>query len=49
MLDGFPPKPNGMHWKRYERIRRRHDMAVEQALGMMADWLRQFDGLLRSH
>ena len=21
MLDDFPPKPNGMHWKRYEGLR----------------------------
>ena len=49
MLDDFPPKPNGMHRKRYERLRRCHDTAVEQALGMMADWIRRFDGGLRSH
>jgi hypothetical protein len=43
MLDDFPLKPKGMHWKRYEGLRRLHNMAVEQALGMMADWIRRFD------
>jgi hypothetical protein len=45
MLDDFPLKPKGMHWNRYEGLRRLHNMAVEQALGMMADWMH---GRLRS-
>jgi hypothetical protein len=36
MLEAFPPKPKGMHWKRYERLRWRHDAAKEQFLGMTA-------------
>jgi hypothetical protein len=28
----FPPKPKGMHWRRYERLRARHDQAVERSL-----------------
>src|SRR5262249_53286208 len=27
MLDGFPEKPKGMHWRTYERWRRVHDAA----------------------
>jgi hypothetical protein len=42
MLDDFPPKPKGMHWKRYERLRRRHNAETEQAFGMTAAWLLQF-------
>ena len=32
--DRFPPKPKGMHWKRYARLRMRHDAATRQAFGM---------------
>src|SRR5262249_3848136 len=30
MLDAFPPKPKGMHRRRYERFQRRHDAATER-------------------
>jgi hypothetical protein len=35
MVDGFPPKPRGMHWKRYERLRQQHDSAARRGLGML--------------
>jgi hypothetical protein len=38
MMEDFPPKPKGMHWRRYDRIREVHDRAAEQALGMFAAW-----------
>jgi hypothetical protein len=31
----FPPKPKGMHWQRYERLRARHDQALEQSLALL--------------
>jgi hypothetical protein len=31
MLDEFPDKPKGMHWRTCERLRRRHDAAEERS------------------
>jgi hypothetical protein len=28
----FPKRPKGMHWTRYNRLRRRHDQAFERSL-----------------
>jgi hypothetical protein len=41
MLEKFPPRPKGMHWKRYERLRTRHDAATEHYLGTTTAWLRR--------
>jgi hypothetical protein len=27
MLEGFPDKPKGMHWRTYDRLRHTHDIA----------------------
>jgi len=37
MFDEFPPKPKGMHWKRYERLRRTHDLAAHGCLALTAE------------
>jgi hypothetical protein len=31
----FPAKPKGMHSRRYDRLRARHDQAVEQSLKLL--------------
>jgi hypothetical protein len=31
MLEEFPDKPKGMHWRTYERWRRVHDVAEERS------------------
>jgi hypothetical protein len=31
----FPAKPKGMHWRRYDRLRARHDQAVEESLKLL--------------
>jgi hypothetical protein len=31
----FPSKPKGMHWRRYNRLRARHDQAVEESLKLL--------------
>jgi hypothetical protein len=31
----FPSEPRGMHWRRYERLRARHDQAVERSLKLL--------------
>jgi hypothetical protein len=36
MLEAFPEKPKGMHWRTYERWRRVHDSAEERStIGLM--------------
>ena len=36
MLEEFPDKPKGMHWRTYERWRRVHDVAEERStVGLM--------------
>jgi hypothetical protein len=36
MLEEFPDKPKGMHWRTYERWLRVHDVAEERStIGMM--------------
>jgi hypothetical protein len=32
----FPEKPKGLHWRRYNRLRRRHDQAFERSLKGLA-------------
>src|ERR1700730_2053784 len=36
MLEGFPDKPKGMHWRTYDRLCRLHDAAEERSnIGLM--------------
>jgi hypothetical protein len=39
LLDQFPTRPKGMHWNRYEGLRRQHDTATKPALSMTAAYL----------
>jgi hypothetical protein len=32
VTEAFPEKPKGMHWRRYNRLRRRHTQAFERSL-----------------
>jgi hypothetical protein len=36
VLDDFPEKPKGMHWQRYDRLRRQHDQAVQDSIRTLA-------------
>ena len=31
----FPVKPTGMHWRRYERLRERHDQALRESIRLL--------------
>jgi hypothetical protein len=51
MFDDFPDKPNGMHWRTYERLRRAYDIAeARSTLGLMrsVDRLRRRMGPFQS-
>ena len=48
MLDDFPAKPKGMHWKRYNRLRRIHDRAERSALSLLAVRVYRLSGRLGS-
>ena len=36
MLDDFPAKPKGMHWRRYDHLQEAHDRAANSSLAMLA-------------
>jgi hypothetical protein len=36
MMEAFPDKPKGMHWRTYDRLRRRPDLAKARSMmGLM--------------
>jgi hypothetical protein len=40
MLVEFPPKPKGMHWRRYYRLQAAHDQAANCGFGVLAGYFR---------
>ena len=46
VLDDFPAKPKGMHWRRYNRLRHLHDQAVEESLATLQGHLSRLGGQL---
>jgi hypothetical protein len=41
MLDDFPKKPKGMHWRTYERLRRVHDAARARSFIGLTDFAKR--------
>ena len=47
MMEPFPEKPKGMHWKTYERLLwEHHEAEMEQLAGMRA-WIDKMEKELR--
>ena len=46
VLDGFPARPKGMHWRRYKRLRHLHDQAVENSLATLRSYIQRLDAHL---
>jgi hypothetical protein len=43
MMEPFPEKPSGMHWKTYERLWWEHHEAEMEQLAGMREWLDRFE------
>jgi hypothetical protein len=43
MMESFPEKPKGMHWRTYERLWRKHHKAEMAHLIGMREWLDKLD------
>jgi hypothetical protein len=43
MMEPFPDKPKGMHWKTYERLWWEHHEAEMAQLAGMREWLDRFE------
>jgi len=41
MLDDFPEKPKGMHWRTYERLCRVHDVAKVRSIIGLTDFAKR--------
>lgn len=41
--DPFPPKPKGMHWKTYQRHRKRYEELLQRWAVKTWEWLRRLD------
>jgi hypothetical protein len=39
MLDEFPDKPKGMHWRAYDRLSRLYDAAEKRSTIGLMGWL----------
>ncbi len=47
MMEPFPEKPKGMHWKTYERLWWEHHEAEMEQLLSMKEWLDRLENEVR--
>jgi hypothetical protein len=43
MFEDFPDKPKGMHWRTYDRLRGRYDMAEARSMAGLEHFLNRLD------
>jgi len=46
MFEDFPDKPKGMHWRTYDRLRGRYDMAEARSMAGLEHFLNRLDPIL---
>jgi hypothetical protein len=46
MFEDFPDKPKGMHWRTYDRLRGRYDMAEARSMAGLEHFLNRLDPTL---
>jgi hypothetical protein len=47
MVDVFPDRPKGMHWKTYDRLRRAHDLVQQKAVLGLTQFVDRLERRLR--
>jgi hypothetical protein len=44
VLEAFPPKPRGMHWRTYDRLQAQHDAAASRSMAGLMRFVKRYGG-----
>ena len=44
VLEAFPPKPRGMHWRTYDRLQAQHDAAASRSMASLMRFVKRYGG-----